>query len=201
MMAAKAASSGRPAACLPRAPEGMAGAPVATLLLAQTEPPLARRRPRRPPQAPGPLALHCTSVPFSLGSEGLSVFSRAGGTVPVPTGPVGFPYGLAPGATLSASGNRLAADRLPEIRVVSPLPRDAQTVTIQPHAGSAVLAISVRDANGLHPVPLRCVNLLSGWWKIGADRLGRSCWQSGEAVLRLPPLQGAATVELTLVAI
>jgi len=180
----------------------MVGSPVATLALPRTPPPLARRRPRRPPEAPGPLALRCTSLPFSFGTEGLGQFPRAGGVVPAPTvGPAEFPHGASPGATLSAGGQRLATDRQPEIRVVSPLPGGTDRVTIQPQEGSAVLAISVRDANGLHPVPLRCANLISGWWKIGVDRLGRSCWQSGEAVLRLPPLQGAATVELTLVAI
>ncbi len=198
-MAAHRWSSLRAAVCVPCAPEGMLGGPVATLVMvpAPSPDPLGRRR-DRPAAAPAGFALRCADLPFVLGATALTSYDRAPARGP---GERAVPFAQAAGATLSAGGGRLAAELVAEIRVVSPLPDGADTVTIQPHPGSAVLAIQVRDARGLHPVPLRCVDLLSGWWQIGTDRLGRTCWQSGEAVLRLPPLQGAASVEVTLVEI
>jgi hypothetical protein len=175
----------------------MLGGPVATLVMAPAPAPDPRRRHRdRAATLPEGLALHYADVPFALGATALASYDRAPARGPAERA---APFAQAAGATLSSGGGRLAAERVAEIRVVSPLPDGAETVTIEPHAGSAVLAIQVRDARGLHPVPLRCADLLAGWWQIGTDRLGRTCWQSGEAVLRLPPLHGAASVEVTLV--
>ncbi len=98
--------------------------------------------------------------------------------------------------------------------VIFTLPRDAKEVRLVSRAqspnearpwlsdtrqlGVPVARIVLRGADEVREVPVDHPDLVDGWWTVDREGLMMRRWTDGEAVLPLPPMRGAAMLEVHL---